>query len=442
MLRCRRGSVSLATVIALVPLLGFVALGAEVGSWYVTKQHAQNAADSAAMSRALAIVNNNLQPDFGTLNGFASDVVLTTGNWSAGSFSPAPGGNAVQAVVTTCVSQALSLVVYTGTCNDGTPKSITIQATAVANVQSPAKLPCALAKTGAVTIQDAATQINAPDCGIASNGTPIGIKFGNGGGITPQTYNVGSTSTAGSCFGSYCNSVSPPVHTYAPPVTDPFSALATVIEGLTTLGTVNDCSKTCTLKPYGSCQCANDQESINSSITLNTSGVYFFSGGLTLLAQGSLSTAPGVSATIIVLPLPAGNGNGNSNPTALKMAGGSTFNITAPTDAPLTSSLPSQLQGNTGGPNPVTFASLLQDMAIFDPEVSPQILGGALMEGSGVFYLPLANPLNFQGNSDTASSTCTEIIAASIVFSGASTLSNSGCPSNIVPTSKFVVLEQ
>src|SRR6516164_6357481 len=55
LLRCRRGSAAFATVIALVPLIGFVALGAEAGSWYVTRQHAQNAADAAAYSGALRL---------------------------------------------------------------------------------------------------------------------------------------------------------------------------------------------------------------------------------------------------------------------------------------------------------------------------------------------------------------------------------------------------
>src|SRR5262249_43125994 len=54
-LRCRRGSVAFATVVALVPLIGVIALGAEAGSWYVTKQHAQNAADAAAYSGGLAL---------------------------------------------------------------------------------------------------------------------------------------------------------------------------------------------------------------------------------------------------------------------------------------------------------------------------------------------------------------------------------------------------
>src|SRR4051812_19634526 len=53
LLSCRRGTVAFATVVALVPLIGVVALGAEGGSWYVTKKHAQNAADAAAYSSGL-----------------------------------------------------------------------------------------------------------------------------------------------------------------------------------------------------------------------------------------------------------------------------------------------------------------------------------------------------------------------------------------------------
>src|SRR4029079_7300671 len=55
LLHCRRGSAAFATVIALVPLIGVVALGAEAGSWYVIRQHAQDAADAAAYSGALRL---------------------------------------------------------------------------------------------------------------------------------------------------------------------------------------------------------------------------------------------------------------------------------------------------------------------------------------------------------------------------------------------------
>ena len=62
LLRCRRGTAAFATVVALVPLIGVVALGAEGGSWYVTKQHAQNAADAAAYSGALKLACDNAAP--------------------------------------------------------------------------------------------------------------------------------------------------------------------------------------------------------------------------------------------------------------------------------------------------------------------------------------------------------------------------------------------
>jgi Putative Flp pilus-assembly TadE/G-like len=410
MLRCRRGSAAFATVVALVPLIGVVALGGEAGSWYVIKQHAQNAADSAAISGALAIANSDSQPNFGTLNGFSSNVTVTQGSYSTGSGFQSGGApvNAVQAVVTECQPQTLSLVLYTGSCN-GTAKSVMIKAQAVASVQIPKMLPCVLASRGPVTFQDAAVQVNAPNCGIASNGTPIGIDFK----VAPKQLNVGSLSTAGGCSGSLCGSVL----TYAPPVIDPFSALTSAMTGLT----MPTCSPKTTLKSYASGNCANDPGNINSNLQISSSGVYFFSG-IKLAGGGSITTAQRVSATIILLP-----------GTSLSMTGNSSINITAPTTAPSASALPGQL---------ASVASLLADMAIFDTETSPKIGGTSTMSGSGVFYLPNANPLNFQGNPTASVSTCTEVIAASIQFSGTPNFDNSGCSSSIIPKSQLVVLVQ
>src|ERR1700756_4030949 len=53
LIRDRRGVSAFVALIALTPLIGVVALGGEAGSWYVTKQVAQNAADAAACSGAL-----------------------------------------------------------------------------------------------------------------------------------------------------------------------------------------------------------------------------------------------------------------------------------------------------------------------------------------------------------------------------------------------------
>src|SRR6266404_1838738 len=135
LLRCRRGSVAFATVIALVPLIGAVALGAEAGSWYVTRQHAQNAADSAAMSGAFTIaIANAADPvisdaqtydyrgkQFAAQTGFcnATDttpydgrrclatlstgtsqtVLIERGDYSAGTWTTSAGGSSVRATV-------------------------------------------------------------------------------------------------------------------------------------------------------------------------------------------------------------------------------------------------------------------------------------------------------------------------------------------------------
>jgi hypothetical protein len=411
-LRCRRGTAAFVTVVAMVPLIGFVALGGEAGSWYVTKQHAQNAADSAALSGAFAIANSNSQPNFGTVNGFSpNNVVVTQGSYSTGSgFSPGGTPTAVQAQVTQCQPQSLSLVLFSTNCTDATgshEKNVTIKAQAVAIVMTPKFLPCTLATTGPVTFQDAAVQITAPNCSIASNGKPIGINFQ----VAPKQLDVGSLSTAGGCSGSLCGSVT----TYAPPVIDPFSALNSAITNLT----LPNCGGS-GLTSYATKQCANNNTTINSAVPITVSGIYFFSGNLNLGGNGSLTTATGVSATIILLP-----------GATLKMAGGSSINITAPTAAP--SALPVQLG---------SVANLLANMAIFDTETSPKIAGNATMGGTGVFYLPNANPLNYQGNSTSAGSTCTEVIAASISFSGTPNFDNSGCADNIKLKSQVVVLVQ
>ena len=452
--RCRRGSAAFATVVALVPLIGVVALGGEAGSWYVTKQHAQNAADAAAYSGGLRLACSNVASctdtqsvdyrakQFAAQNAFcnAGDTsypgsqcvtTLPTGTSQTVQINSLTSwngvnGNFVQAVVQQTQPAYLAHILGLSTVNIG--------AQAVASVVTPANVPCVLAAAGPVTFQDAAVQVNAPNCGIASNGTPIGIDFK----VAPKQLNVGSLSTSGGCSGSLCGSVSPPVITYAPPVIDPFSGLKSAITSLSNV-TWPPCSG---LTPYtASNPCVNklpsSQQSRSNAIT--QSGVYFFSD-LTLTGGGNLFTCtvgnpdPGcsgvtqnVSATIILLPNP------NPSKSALSMTGNSFLNITAPTTAPSASALPSQLG---------SVANLLANMAIFDFETSPKIGGTSTMSGSGVFYLPNANPLNYQGNSTSSISTCTEVIAASIKFSGTPNFDNSGCSDNIKLKSQVVILVQ
>lgn len=440
LLHSRRGSVAFATVIALVPLIGVVSLGAEAGSWYVTRQQAQNAADSAAYSGALRLACTiagatcdtqsvdyrgkefaaqnafcNSNPNDGTAypgrncptslpTRVSRTVQIDIGDYNGSTFTtPSAGsGNAVRAKVSQQQPAYLSAVLGLRTVN--------IPAQAIASVKVPPHLPCVLAKSGAITFQDASVEVNAPNCGLASNGTPTGFEFK----VAPRILVVGSMSTAGGCSGdaSLCGKVL----TFTPPVIDPFSALASAIAGL-------KLTKSCgsALTPYTSSNpCYNDGNKLTQT-TVQTGGVYFFSG-LDLKSQTAFATAQGISATIILLP-----------GTSLNMAGGSSINITAPTSAPSASALPSQL---------ASVANLLSNMALFDPETSPKINGNATIAGSGVFYLPNADPLNWQGSSTGQVNTCTEVIAASIKLAGTPNFNNSGCAPSILLTSQTVALVQ
>src|SRR4029077_16256021 len=237
-LRCRRGSAAFATVVALVPLIGVVSLGAEAGSWYVTKQHAQNAADAAAYSGALKLACDKAAPcadtqsvdyrgrQFAAQNTFCNggDTTSYPGRRCATSLPTGTSqtvqintltawngvnGNFVQAIVSQQQPAYLAKVLGLSTVNIG--------AQAVAQVQVLAKPPCVLALTGSISFQGS-PNINAPNCGMASNDKdPNALNFTGGG----MSINLGSLSAAGGCTGtaSFCKNAL----TYMPPVTNPFS---------------------------------------------------------------------------------------------------------------------------------------------------------------------------------------------------------------------------
>ena len=91
----QRGSTALAILIAMVPLLGFMALGAEAGSWYVTRQHAQHAADTAAYAGALSLACQAAAPicsDLQPAETRAQQVATMNGSWTnVTADQPTPG---------------------------------------------------------------------------------------------------------------------------------------------------------------------------------------------------------------------------------------------------------------------------------------------------------------------------------------------------------------
>ncbi len=77
--RDRRGSIAITFAVSLIPLIGFAALGTEVGTWYVIKRHAQNAADASAYAGALTLAGgvqvSRSAGDVSNSNGFCDTCI-------------------------------------------------------------------------------------------------------------------------------------------------------------------------------------------------------------------------------------------------------------------------------------------------------------------------------------------------------------------------------
>jgi hypothetical protein len=447
LLRDRRGVSGFVTVIALTPLIGVVAVGAEAGSWYVTRQSAQNAADAAAYSGALrqactiAVGSTTCPTDgqtvayrgkeFAAQNGFCntgdtafpnfkcptslgsgvSQTVTISGGssiagpWTNASVTAPPASDTfVQAVVYQTQPAYLSKILGLS--------SLSIGGHAIAVVQQPTKPPCALALTGSLSFQGSAN-INTPNCSLVSNDKAANALSFTGGG---NSVNVGSLVAAGGCTGSstYCGASY--TKTYQSAAINPFAALNSV-----TLPTLSNCSGSGLTAYSASTPCVNNNVNLtgNTSIALS-GGVYFVSGTLTLRGNTSLAG----TALFILLP-----------GASFSMRGTGTINLTANSSV-TTSQLPSALQ---------PYASLLADMSLYYMSSTALTIGGnSAITFNGIMDAPNA-AVTFQGNPTITlanGKSCGELIAASIAFNGNATFDDTGCPGGTTPSVQYVTLVQ
>jgi Putative Flp pilus-assembly TadE/G-like/Putative Tad-like Flp pilus-assembly len=430
MLGCRRGSVAFATVGAMVPLVGFVALGAEAGSWYVTKQHAQTAADAAAYSGGLWLACSQVTgctdqtsktldyraKQFASQNAFCDAADTTSYPGSKCTSHPSGisqavtvsvAGNIVQATVSQQQPAYLAKILGLSTVNVG--------ATAKAEVKILAQ-PCVLSLHDPISFQGSTT-VTSPKCGLASNSTAQNSIDFTGNGLNVS--NAGSISGQGGCAdtgGAQCSKAI----TYAPPVPNPMSGLDSAMSSLTTASFSGTCGSTLTAYGPGSAACYNNGFTFGNQ-TYNLNGVYFFAGNLNIQGNANITG----TATLILLPNPP-----FAKPS-LTVSGNPTIQITAPTSV-TTTQVPAALASVVG---------LMSKLLIYDPEAYSKngvtISGNSTNYLSGIVYVP-NTPVTYQGS--TVSSTCTEIIAYGVTLSGNSNFDNSTCSASVTPTSRIVRL--
>jgi hypothetical protein len=408
LIRCRRGSAAFATVAAMVPLIGVVALGGEAGSWYVTKQHAQNAADAAAYSGALRVACSDPTKcdtaqdyvyrgkQFAARNGFCDSGCAPTGTSQTVQIDQ-PTGDRVRAIVSQHQPGYLSRVLGLF------PGGLDIRAQAIAQVQNPKDL-CFLGLNG-LTIGGSST-ITGNGCGMMSNAD---IKYNSTPNFSGPGWSVNAVSGCKASAG-HCD-VGVPYNYNMLPSTNPLQVLDTESFNTRT-GNTKPCGgnvtngQTCSLSPNSTG--AYTDLKVNAGATVNfASGTYFFYN-----AKIDFSgTVNGTGVTFVLL--------GNSG---LSIGSSATVNLSAPT----TNTTSSHLNG-----------VLIDDQATGNVTVN----GNGSVKLGGAMYFPKAD-VSWGGTAANSFTTCSMVIAKTLTINGNAYLSTNGCDPGTIAKTQVVALVQ
>jgi Flp pilus assembly protein TadG len=412
MLRCRRGTAAFATVIALVPLIGVVALGGEAGSWYVTKQHAQNAADAAAYSGGLTLAcsisgssNCDTAHDYvyrgkqyAAQNAFCNAGDSSYPGSKCATSLPAgttqtvqidqPTGDRVRAIVSQQQPGYLSTVLGLSTVNIG--------ATAIAQVQKPQQL-CMLGLSG-LTIGGSST-LGGNGCGLMSNDT---VKYNSDPNFSGSGWAIDAVNGCVASAG-HCN-VSVPYNYNMLPALNPLKVLDTEAFNTRTGNNNPACGnnvtngQTCLLSPNSTG--AFTRLTVNAGGTVNLAGGTYFFYNAAINISGTVRNPDGLGVTLVLL--------GNSS---LSISGSANVDLSAPA----INTTSSHLNG-----------VLIDDQATGSVTINggsgPVSLGGAM-------YFPKAD-VSWGGTTAT-NTNCSMVIANTLTITGNAYLSADGCDPNL-----------
>jgi len=437
--RCRRGSVAFATVIALVPLIGFVALGAEAGSWYVTKQNAQNAADAAAYSGGLSLAcsqtsttesdcdrtqdyiyrgkqmaaqnkfcNSSGDPVYpgstcGTAQANTTQTVsIDRGTYSAGAWTSSSSGMHVLATVAQQQPGYLAQILGMST--------VTIRSSAVVEIQNPKPL-CAFGLgpgSDALTI-GGSSAITGTGCAMMSN---TNVKYNGTASFSGSGWSVnavdGCKASSGHCAlsgaGYNYNTLT---------AQNPLSVLNSESFNSRSSPSTKPCggnvtnNQTCSLTP-------NSASGVYSDLKVNAGGTLTLAAGTYFFYNATINFAGNVTGTDVTLVL-----LGNSS---LTITGAVSLS------APTTNSFSSDLNG-----------ILIDDQAPSASSNAVTINGGGNTTLGGAMYFPNV-AVTYGGTAQSANTACTEVIAASLTINGNAYLSSSGCTSNTLGKTKVIAM--
>jgi Flp pilus assembly protein TadG len=383
----RSGQVLVVSALALVALMGFLALIVDLGQFWSVRRDMQTAADAASTAAAIAL---RLKQDataaaqsVTALNGFTNgnnDVTVTVNNPPAGG-AYAGNSNYVEVIVAQTKSTYFMRVLGYST--------VKVSARAVgSSVNSPACV-YALDPTVKGTLSVAGNSSVTLQCGaIVDSSDAAGLLAGGGGSMTATAIGV---------VGGYSGTgFTPTPKTGMAPAPDPLSYLSAP--------TVGGCDHTnfhagttgnIVINP--AVYCGGIQISGSNQITFNPGAYILDGGGLKLTGSATLS-----GSGVTFYNTQYHNGTGNSYAYAgISLSGSRQVNLSAPTSGALEGIL------------------FFQDRSVPSTAPGSTITGGSNSTFDGAVYF-LTTALNFAGNS--SSDGYTLLVADTVSVTGNSNL--------------------
>ena len=372
------------TAVLLPVIIGTVGLGTETGLWYFRHLSMQAAADSGAISAAVAYGagisakdNLNTEADavtatYGFTNGSNGTIVTLNTPPTSGSYTSTP--NAMEVIISQPQSRIFSSLWTSG------PINITARAVAVPKNNG---LGCVLAldqsASGAVSAQGSSS-IALNGCNLYDNSSSsTALSAGGSAALSALGVNV-----VGGISGASNITTTNGMVSGAGAISDPY---ANVPEPDSSECETENYSKKSSGYLNPGLYPGGIQLNAGADVTLNP-GVYYLDGGSLTVNGGA--TLQGNGVTIVL------TGSGSNYCTA-NIAGGATVNLTAPTS------------GTTAG------------IVIYGDRNMPtgtalKFTGGSSQTFGGAIYAPKA-AVSFAGGSGTGNG-CTQLIGDTITFTG------------------------
>jgi hypothetical protein len=389
----RSGATAVFVGLAMMAVLGFVALGIDVGSWYSLRRQTQNAADSAAFSAATAMTAGAgdaaaqaraVAAAYGFTQGVDGATVTVNTPPAAGAY--ASDTAAVEVILTRPAPHLFTRLFGVG--------ASAIAGRAVGHEGAPGTA-CVLAlhsTASASALETGSANVQLNGCSLFSNSSST-AAFELKGAASVSALSVGMVGGY-SVSNNAVLSTTQGVKTGQQALADPYANVP--------IPSYSGCTYNSASLSSGTYSTSNTSPTVFcNGLTLNSGVKVTLNPGVYVIDRGALQINGGATLTGTGVTLVLTSSTGSNYATA-SINGNSTVNLSAPTTGPTAGMVFYQDRNAPSGG-------------------SDTFNGGSTQVLSGAVYFPNQS-LVFTGGSSTATSGCTQLVSGSVVFEGNSTL--------------------